>query len=183
MSTGGAGIGYERGSVNDKLAFWTRPTRQAAERVAEERGLDPEILAAQVESFPARGLSIPAGDWMVSDEMQNCNLPLFTCMMTRAESGSKVVLCGDALQRDLGAKKSGGMAVVVGAWRRLLEAGLGKGTDEETPQQLGAQTQIKELSRSFRYIEMDGNCNMRNTQNTALTEWIKPADQPWNVAI
>ena len=185
VSTGGVGIGYERGSVNDKLAFWTRPTRQAAERVAEERGIDPEILSAQVESFPidrARGLSIPSGEWMVSDEMQNCNLPLFTCMMTRAESGSKVVLCGDVGQSDLTAKKAGGMSVVVGAWRRLIDAGLGRQLGGPQPSEEGAQAQIDELSRSFRFIEMDGTCNMRNTQNTALTEWIKTVDQPWNIA-
>ena len=52
VSTGGTGIGFERGSVGDKLQFWTKPTRQAAERVARTTGISEEALNSQVEAWP-----------------------------------------------------------------------------------------------------------------------------------
>ena len=65
---------------------------------------------------------------MLADEMQNAYAPLFTCMMTRAEKGAKVVICGSIEQSDLPVtnKKSGGMAMIVRAWKRLEELAKGQ---------------------------------------------------------
>jgi phosphate starvation-inducible protein PhoH len=138
VSAGGQGLGYERGSVADKLAYWTRPTQQAAARVAEQQGVDAETLASQVEAFPidrARGISVPKGEWMIADEMQNAYSPLFICLMTRAETGAKVVLCGDPQQSDLaGGKKPSGMMLVVKAYERLLCDAKDSGTDKRKQQ-------------------------------------------------
>jgi hypothetical protein len=71
------------------------------------------------------------------------------------------------------------MVVVVDAWRRLLDIGLGRPVSGPKPSLESAQSQISDLSRSFRYVEMDGSCNMRNASNTAMTEWIKTVHQPW----
>ena len=125
VSSGGAGLGFERGSMADKLQYWTRPTKQAAERVAKQCGLDLSELMAQVEAWPidrTRGISLPSGEWMVADEMQNTQMSLFACMLTRAERGAKVVLCGDVRQCDLPETRKGGMEQIVESWRSLHEA-------------------------------------------------------------
>ena len=65
VSAGGASVGFERGSMNDKLAFWTRPTADAAKRVATMCGIDQGVLDDCVESFPIdriRGISVPMGE-------------------------------------------------------------------------------------------------------------------------
>ena len=68
VSTGGVGLGYERGELSDKLKYWCAPTREAVERMnfSEEDG-------KKVEAFPidrTRGISVPAMGWMIFDEMQ-----------------------------------------------------------------------------------------------------------------
>ena len=56
VSTGGAGLGFERGAMADKLKYWCAPAREAMERIEMQ-----EIHRARVESFPidrVRGVSV-----------------------------------------------------------------------------------------------------------------------------
>jgi site-specific DNA-cytosine methylase/exonuclease III len=176
VSAGGQGVGFERGSMQDKLQFWTRPTRQAAERVAQQVGLEAEELQSKTEAWPidrTRGLSLPCGEWLVADEMQNTQLPLFTCMMQRAEKGAKVVICGDIHQSDLTAgRKTAGMAWMLQAWKELE----GRAENSTAENRERAQHRFQELQKSFRYVEMTSQCCMRNAQNSALAQWIREVE-------
>jgi len=182
VSSGGAGVGFERGSMADKLQYWTKPTKQAAERVAARCGLDGEELMNRVEAWPidrTRGLSVPAGEWMVADEMQNTQLSLYACMLTRAERGAKVVLCGDVHQCDLPETRRGGMEQIVDSWKKLqveAEAATANGDAEGNPAHRAAAERRDMLSRSFRYVELDSTCQMRNAQNSVLTDWIREVE-------
>ena len=87
VSTGGVGLGYERGEMSDKLKYWCAPAREAMERM----NLSEEDQK-KVEAFPidrTRGLSVPAMEWMIFDEMQNAPKSLFDAATTRAEQDDK----------------------------------------------------------------------------------------------
>ena len=143
VSAGGASVGFERGSMDDKLLFWTKPVADAAKRVVGRCGIVADLFDAYVKAFPIhriRGISRPAGEWMLADEMQNAYSPLFTCMMTRAEKGSKVVVCGSIEQSDLPiiSKRPGGMAMIVRAWKRLEELVKGAAGEKDPLKQESA---------------------------------------------
>ena len=97
VSTGGVGLGHERGEISDKLKYWCAPAREAMERMnlSEEDG-------KKVEEFPidrTRGMSVPAMEWLIFDEMQNTPKSLFDAAMTRA-------ICGDIATKGLGMHRS-----------------------------------------------------------------------------
>jgi PhoH-like ATPase len=107
VSTGGVGLGFERGEMADKLKYWCAPAREAMERIQMS-----EENRKRVEAFPidrTRGISVPAHEKMIFDEMQNAPKSLWDAAMTRAEEFGKVVLCGDIHQTDAINVKSLGM--------------------------------------------------------------------------
>ena len=117
VSTGGVGLGYERGEMSDKLKYWCAPAREAMERM----GMSEEN-AKKIEPFPidrTRGISVPAGEWMIFDEMQNAPASLFKAAMTRAERYGKVVICGDKVQKDVASTKPLGMEKFLDAWSSM----------------------------------------------------------------
>ena len=178
VSAGGASVGYERGSMADKLQYWTRPTRQAAERVAQAQQIPETDLMQKVEAYPidrVRGLSIPESEWMIADEMQNTRLTLFNCLMTRAERGAKVVLCGDIEQCDLGETGAGsGMRKVVDSWRGLQVDSERIPDNPQTTQQCQeARRTLQALAQEFTYIELDNTCQMRNIKSSAFSDWMQ----------
>jgi predicted ribonuclease YlaK len=90
VSTAGVGLGFERGEMADKLKYWCAPAREAMERIQMS-----EESRKRVEAFPidrTRGISVPAHEQMIFDEMQNAPKPLRDAAMTRAEEFGKVVL-------------------------------------------------------------------------------------------
>ena len=120
VSTGGSGLGFERGTMADKLKYWCAPAREAMERIDMQ-----EVHRAKVESFPidrTRGVSVPCEEWMIFDEMQNASKSLFKAAMTRAETGGKVILCGDIEQEDCGSQKNkNGMRAFLQKWDSVEE--------------------------------------------------------------
>ncbi len=117
VSTGGVGLGYERGEMADKLKYWCAPAREAMERMKLS-----ETDRKKVEAFPidrTRGISVPANEWMIFDEMQNAPKSLFDAAMTRAEQFGKVVICGDVKQQDVAANKGLGMHRFLDTWDNI----------------------------------------------------------------
>ena len=117
VSTGGVGLGFERGEMADKLKYWCAPAREAMERMNMS-----DTDRKKVEAFPidrTRGISVPAGEWMIFDEMQNAPKSLFDAAMTRAEQYGKVVVCGDIKQQDVLTTKGLGMHRFLNAWESL----------------------------------------------------------------
>ena len=178
VSAGGVGIGFERGSTADKLQYWVRPTKMAMDRVVEMEKIDPQILNKAVESYPidrTRGLSLPQGEWMIADEMQNCQHSLFGCVATRAEAGSKVVMCGDIEQMDIAVTKNrpGGMQAMVQSWTALHTLTANKATTSEALKRADwASQQLTTLQGSFRMINLGRDCNVRDSKNNAFTNWV-----------
>ena len=76
----------------------------------------------KIEAFPidrTRGISVPAGEWMIFDEMQNAPTSLFKVAMARAEHYGKVVICGDKVQKDVTSTKPLGMEKFLDAWNSV----------------------------------------------------------------
>ena len=87
-----------------------------------ERMKMSEANRKKVEAFPidrTRGVSVPAGEWMIFDEMQNAPKSLFDAAMTRAEKYGKVIVCGDIAQQDVLNTKGLGMHRFLDAWKNL----------------------------------------------------------------
>jgi site-specific DNA-cytosine methylase/exonuclease III len=182
VSAGGASVGFEKGSMQDKLKYWTKPAADAVKRIAEMTKMDMTGLNDKVESWPidrTRGMSLERGTWCLADEMQNAQLPLYTCMMTRPEEGAKVVLVGDVSQSDLTPPKKIGMKIVVDSWEELCRHADGidaqnKAVNSVVQQQ--ARDRKKALEPSFRYIALDTDCGMRNRASAAMADWAKDMD-------
>ena len=178
VSAGGVGLGFERGTTADKLQYWLRPTKMAMERVIAMEHIDPQMLEKAVESYPidrTRGLSLPKGEWLIADEMQNCQHSLLGCVATRAETGSKVVMCGDIEQMDIPTTKGkpGGMQTMVQAWTLLQSQSKNTATSNEVVAKAKwALTQLEGLNKSFRMVDLGRQCNVRDSQNSAFTNWV-----------
>ena len=124
VSTGGVGLGFERGEMADKLKYWCAPAREAMERIQMS-----EENRKKVEAFPidrTRGISVPAHEQMIFDEMQNAPKSLWDAAMTRAEEYGKVVLCGDINQIDAINTKTLGMKRFLESWDGGLKEKLAK---------------------------------------------------------
>ena len=86
------------------LVRYLDPTMQAVDRISAFTEIDSVALAKSIESFPIdrmRGISLAPGEWLISDEAQNCMPPLYKCLLTRAEQGAKAVIMGDVEQVDI----------------------------------------------------------------------------------
>jgi predicted ribonuclease YlaK len=127
------GLGFERGEMADKLKYWCAPAREAMERIQMS-----EENRKRVEAFPidkTRGISVPAHEQMIFDEMQSAPTSLWDAAMTRAEEFGKVVLCGDTNQIDTINVKGLGM-------KRFLEAWKGTGAKDTLDR---CQAEVHEL--------------------------------------
>lgn len=101
-------IGYIPGDANEKMAPFLSPIINiflefySKERV--EDMLDKGVLQIVPLAY-IRGWSIK-DSFVICDECQNLTTPIFQSILTRLGVGSKIVLCGDTKQSDLG-RRSG----------------------------------------------------------------------------
>ena len=202
VSTGGVGLGYERGEMADKLKYWCAPAREAMERM----GMSEENVK-KIEAFPidrTRGISVPAGEWMIFDEMQNAPTSLFKAAMTRAEHYGKVVICGDKMQKDVTSTKPLGMEKFLDAWdsiesdhqqavletaeckQRLQEKAKTAGLQKDLQNKL-TQAETKELkyakastakqqmqaNRTTQVVVLDGSKAMRNLSTNNMNAMLE----------
>jgi len=170
VSAGGKSLGSEPGGVKEKMHYWLRPALQAVERVMMYSKLQQEEMMGAIESFPIdrmRGISLAAGEWLVSDESQNCHLPLYKCLLTRAESQAKAVLIGDVGQLDMTISEGWacGMQQVKSAWEELVRRSKAGGENETAS--------MDGVGRTFRIIDLGNGYSVRNPAGTELAQWLE----------
>lgn len=99
----GKTTGFWPGTVEEKLLpFLTPILNVIKERVGVNRYLAEFGKTIKIQPLEAiRGMSFPAGTFLIIDESQNLNVDEVRSIVTRLEEGSQVAFCGDDKQRDI----------------------------------------------------------------------------------
>lgn len=101
--TMGKSTGFWPGSVEDKLLPFVAPILSVIrERIGDgkyEADFGKTIKIQPLEAI--RGMSFPAGTYLILDESQNLSVEEVRSIVTRLEEGSQVAFCGDDKQRDV----------------------------------------------------------------------------------
>lgn len=99
----GKTTGFWPGTVEEKLLpFLTPILNVIKERVGANRYLAEFGKTIKIQPLEAiRGMSFPAGTFLIIDESQNLNVDEVRSIVTRLEEGSQVAFCGDDKQRDI----------------------------------------------------------------------------------
>jgi phosphate starvation-inducible PhoH-like protein len=99
----GKTTGFWPGSVEDKMLPFLMPIlstikeRLGAGRYEAEFGKTIKIQPLEA----IRGMSFPAGTFLICDESQNLTVEEVRSIVTRFEPGAQVAFCGDDKQRDV----------------------------------------------------------------------------------
>lgn len=107
-----AKMGTLPGEADDKLSPYKRPLIDKLDELLPKEDIQFLIRDDRIEGLPIgylRGLNWNAKA-VIGDEMQNCTRKELITLMTRAGEFSKVFLCGDPQQSDIG-NKSGFMDI------------------------------------------------------------------------
>lgn len=107
-----AKMGTLPGEADDKLSPYKRPLIDKLDELLPKEDIQFLIRDNRIEGLPIgylRGLNWNAKA-VIGDEMQNCTRKELITLMTRAGEFSKVFLCGDPQQSDIG-NKSGFMDI------------------------------------------------------------------------
>lgn len=102
VEAGGEEVGIEPGTITEKLYNWMLPCLDVFERVLGKSQLEKYIEDGKIQMLPLgrmRGLSF-YHSFCIADEMQNSSITLAKLIATRIGEGSKIVICGDPMQRD-----------------------------------------------------------------------------------
>lgn len=99
-----AKMGTLPGEADDKLSPYKRPLIDKLDELLPKEDIQFLIKDNRIEGLPVgylRGLNWNAKA-VIGDEMQNCTKKELITMMTRAGEFSKIFLCGDPQQSDIG---------------------------------------------------------------------------------
>jgi phosphate starvation-inducible PhoH-like protein len=101
--TMGKSTGFWPGTVEDKLMPFVTPILNVIkERVGDLKYQAEFGKTIKIQPLEAiRGMSFPAGTFLIIDESQNLLVDEVRSIVTRLESGSQVAFCGDDFQRDV----------------------------------------------------------------------------------
>ena len=102
VEAGGEEVGIEPGTITEKLYNWMLPCLDVFERVLGKGQLEKYIEDGKIQMLPLgrmRGLSF-YHSFCIADEMQNSSITLAKLIATRIGEGSKIVICGEPIQRD-----------------------------------------------------------------------------------
>ena len=160
VSAGGSGIGFEPGSVEQKLSFWSKPLTDAFKRL----NLD-DSLRDKVKPFPfdrLRGISMRPRTWLSGDEAQNMYFQLLECLINRTETRAKFVATGDVKQSDMELKKGMmcGLEMILTGWKQTTEDGT---------------TKYKTIRDSVVVVELHNS--LRNPGSLDVRKWLQQLPQ------
>lgn len=99
-----AKMGTLPGEADDKLSPYKRPLIDKLDELLPKEDIQFLIKDNRIEGLPVgylRGLNWNAKA-VIGDEMQNCTKKELITMMTRAGEFSKIFMCGDPQQSDIG---------------------------------------------------------------------------------
>jgi len=141
--------GYLPGSLEDKMAPWTRPMFDALGRYFTPRNIKSMIEDRTLEICPLaymRGRTFDDA-FVIGDEMQNCTPSQMKMLLTRIGNNSKMVIAGDPQQHDRGFEANG---------LADLLSRLGASDDIQhvafTESDVERHQVIKEVLRMYKYI-------------------------------
>lgn len=101
--------GYLPGSIEEKMAPWTRPMFDALFRYWSPKKVQDMIMEQKIEICPLaymRGRTFDNA-WIIGDEMQNTTPGQMKMLLTRIGEDSKMVVAGDMNQHDRGFEANG----------------------------------------------------------------------------
>ena len=101
--------GFLPGSLEDKMAPWTRPMFDALYRYWSPKKVQDMIENRKIEICPLaymRGRTFDNA-WIIGDEMQNTTPNQMKMLLTRIGEDSKMILAGDMNQHDRGFETNG----------------------------------------------------------------------------
>lgn len=102
-------LGSLPGEINSKLGIYLIPMIDVFERILGKSVLDEYINKGKIQMLPIgymRGLSLYR-TFCLCDEAQNLTVTLAKLLATRLGEQSKIVVCGDPIQKDLTESISG----------------------------------------------------------------------------
>lgn len=101
--TMGRTTGFWPGTVEEKLLPFVAPILNVIkERVGDTKYQAEFGKTIKIQPLEAiRGMSFPAGTFLIIDESQNLCVDEVRSIVTRLETGSQVAFCGDDRQRDV----------------------------------------------------------------------------------
>ena len=171
VSTGGVGIGFEPGSVGQKLSFWSKPMADAFKRLS----LDEE-LKSKVSAYPfdrIRGVSMRPRTWLLGDEAQNMNYELLKCLINRTEKHSKFVATGDVNQSDIVVKANSrcGLKMILDGidYKKITEDGV-TGEKVEKPNDPD-YISMEQLNKTMSVVTLKHS--LRNPDGTKVRQWLE----------
>jgi phosphate starvation-inducible PhoH-like protein len=101
--------GFLPGTIEDKMAPWTRPMFDALYRYWSPKKVQDMMENRKIEICPLaymRGRTFD-NSWIIGDEMQNTTPNQMKMLLTRIGEGSKMILAGDVNQHDRGFEMNG----------------------------------------------------------------------------
>jgi len=101
--------GFLPGTLQDKMAPWTRPIIDIFEEHFTPSHIENMIEANIVEIAPLaymRGRTFE-NSWIIADEMQNATKSQMKMLLTRIGVGTKMIVTGDLKQHDRGFSENG----------------------------------------------------------------------------
>lgn len=101
--TMGKSTGFWPGTVEEKLLPFVTPILNVIKDRIGDTKYDAEFRKTiKIQPLEAiRGMSFPAGTFLLVDESQNLSVEEVRSIVTRLEEGSQVAFCGDDKQRDI----------------------------------------------------------------------------------
>lgn len=101
--TMGKSTGFWPGTVEEKLLPFVAPILNVIkDRLGDAKYQCEFGKTVKIQPLEAiRGMSFPAGTFLIIDESQNLNVDEVRSIVTRLEEGSQVAFCGDDKQRDV----------------------------------------------------------------------------------
>jgi phosphate starvation-inducible PhoH-like protein len=101
-------LGYLPGEAGMKMEPYTRPLHDKMEEMLPKCEVDRLVKENRIEGIPVnflRGASFNA-KFIISDESQNETREELLTILTRVGQFSKIVICGDPSQSDIGSKSA-----------------------------------------------------------------------------
>ncbi len=126
-------IGHLPGTLQDKLAPYTRPVMDVLEEVINKTTLQKHIDSGKIEVLPFTSMQgrTLANTFTIIEEAQNCTFEQIVLALTRFGKNSKMVLSGDSRQSYLPSGKQGGLAELMEKLEELRGVGLVYLTNED----------------------------------------------------
>ena len=170
VSAGGVGVGFEPGTMGQKLSYWTKPMTDAFKRL----DLDSE-LQSKVSPYPfdrIRGISMKPRTWLLGDEAQNMSFELLKCLVNRTEKHSKLVATGDVDQSDITLKPGSqcGLGMIVTGIKKK-EAETEQGNNARAHDNDKGHITLEQISETACVIEL--KFNLRNSEGRAVRKWLE----------